>query len=146
MPSQWFTLNSQSVGGILSRTLPTTQICVMAPYRGWGFWKNWRFAKAGDMDPKSMDLLGIFGLGTRFSKKKTSFSKPSTLTECHHAVLRCWIYAWLITIIKETIVKKCRVLDSTTRLKPPEHMLQIYKCCWFPILSEVGRDRQAVTE
>ncbi len=28
------------LGGILSRTLATTQICVMAPSKGWGFWKN----------------------------------------------------------------------------------------------------------
>ncbi len=28
------------LGAILSRTLPATQICVMAPSRGWGFWKK----------------------------------------------------------------------------------------------------------
>ena len=50
---------------------------------------------------KLMSLIFLVSY-TRFSKK-TFFSKRWSFRQGHHAVLGCWRYKWLITIIKNTL-------------------------------------------
>ena len=94
------------LGAILSGTLPTTQICVMAPSRGWAFWKKWRFAKARQADLKF----------TWFSEKSVTLKTLNA-----YRVPSCSFEMLDICLInnhhKRNYSKKFRVPNSTTRLK-----------------------------
>ncbi len=112
------------LGSILSRTLPTTQICLMAPSRGWGFWKK------NDVSEKSVILKTL----NPYPVPSCSFEMLDIrLTNNHH---------------KRYYSKKGRVLNSTVRLLylffTQQLTLQLFIFCFcFPLRKWVGTGTSA---
>ncbi len=106
------------LGAILSWTLPTTQICVMAPSRGWAFWKKMTFCKSASSGSKIVQcqqhrhfwhVYAVFWKKNVILKTLNPYRVPSCsfemldicLTNNHHV---------------RNYSEKGRVLDSTNRL------------------------------